>query len=102
MDDLNQVLPVGFLITNHCEKETLVKFFNEIKKNSEPIHSKIFMSDMEDILYEAWEDEMGKADYTAYSRHPRYAPWEKYHSHIGMRLKATFLTVPSEQRGSHT
>lgn len=59
LDDMRQGFPCAFFISNRTDEESIEMFFRAVKIQAGMISSNIFMSDMSDVFYNAWESVMG-------------------------------------------
>ncbi|KAJ8971715.1 hypothetical protein NQ317_006017 [Molorchus minor] len=65
-DDMLQVFPCAFLITNRMDEEVLKMFFRCIRQRTACLTSRIFLSDASDSFYNAWRQIMGETRYNLY------------------------------------
>ncbi|XP_068083806.1 uncharacterized protein, partial [Anabrus simplex] len=61
LDDLRQGFPCAFLISNRSDQEILSLFFTYIKNEVGCVSPKVFMSDLAEAFYNAWNAVMGPA-----------------------------------------
>ncbi|XP_068082865.1 uncharacterized protein [Anabrus simplex] len=62
LDDLRQGLPCAFFISSKIDSATLRVFFSCIKERAGVISCNVFMSDMAESFYNAWQEVMGESN----------------------------------------
>ncbi|XP_054284915.1 uncharacterized protein LOC129001588 [Macrosteles quadrilineatus] len=58
LDDTREGMPVGFMISNRQDEDVMKIFFNEIKKSTGEVKTRVFMSDMDNTFFNAWKKTM--------------------------------------------
>lgn len=77
LNDNGEGIPVAFMFTNKVEGSTLETFFEEIKRVCGTIVCKVFMSDIGEMVYSAWNTVMGKPNERIFSTWHVLESWRK-------------------------
>ncbi|XP_064211804.1 uncharacterized protein LOC103313542 isoform X1 [Tribolium castaneum] len=92
IDDVREGFPCAFLISNRSDETVLKIFFHHIKERiGFQLTSKVFMSDMAEAYYKAWNFIMGPAKYRLFCTWHVDRSWRKNLSKIKTKEKQVMV-----------
>nr|XP_008192473.1 PREDICTED: uncharacterized protein LOC103312776 [Tribolium castaneum] len=92
IDDVREGFPCAFLISNRSDETVIKIFFHHIKERiGFQVTSKVFMSDMAEAYYKAWNFIMGPAKYRLFCTWHVDRSWRKNLSKIKTKEKQVMV-----------